>query len=115
MESNAWTRTISGNRVSFSVATVAGTYYPNPDQGFYMRAGLGGGSEKWASSSGSTSVNASQSGFGFTTGAGYEMRLTPHWSLGPALDFGYISVDQTGTKLSANYVNFTAAMNWYFF
>src|SRR5262249_5591627 len=106
MESNAWTRTIDGDRVSFSVATLAGTFYPNPDQGFYMRAGVGGGNQKWTSSAGSTTVSASKNGFGFTTGMGYEMRLTPHWSIGPALDFGYISVDQQGTTIAGNYVNF---------
>jgi hypothetical protein len=115
MESNAWARTQNGARVSFSVATLGATYYPNPEQGIYLRAGVGGGSEKLAATSGQTTATASKSGFGFTGGVGYEMRLSPHWALGPALDFGYVSVDEAGTTISANYVNFTAAMNWYFF
>jgi opacity protein-like surface antigen len=115
VESNAWARTENGATVSFSVATVGATYFPNPEQGIFLRAGVGGGSERLSASSGAVSASASQNGFGFTAGTGYEMRLTPHWTLGPALDFGYVSVDAFGGKVSANYVNFTAAMNWYFF
>ncbi len=115
VETNGWTRTENGAALSFSVATIGATYFPNPQQGIFLRAGVGGGSERFSATSGSVSATASQNGFGFTAGTGYEMRLTPHWTLGPALDFGYVSVDAYGGKVSANYVNFTAAMNWYFF
>ncbi|HTO91812.1 MAG TPA: outer membrane beta-barrel protein [Candidatus Sulfotelmatobacter sp.] len=115
VESNSWARTESGQTVSMSVYTAGATYYPNPSQGFFMRAGVGGGNESFSVSSGNSSGSASQSGFGFTVGTGYEMRLMPHWSLGPAVDYGYVNVKNQGFNISSNYVNFTAAMNWYFF
>jgi len=115
MESNSWTRTDNGSRVTMSVATFGATWYPNPAQGFFMRTGLGLGNEDVSVQSNGVTGSASQSGFGFTAGTGYEMRLAQHWSIGPALDYGYVNVKEQGLNISSNYVNFTAQMNWYFF
>ena len=115
MESNTWARSENGATVSMGVATFGATFYPNPAQGFFVRSGLGWGNEKISASSGNSSGDASQSGFGFTAGTGYEMRLTQHWSIGPAVDYGYVNVKNQGFNISSNYVNFTAQMNWYFF
>ena len=115
VESNAWSKTESGTTVSFAVSTLAATYYPSPAAGFYLRAGVGGSSQKLrVDEGGGFFGEASQTGFGFTGGLGYEMRLGRKWSLGPALDYGYSTVDVSGGSLSANYVNFSAAFNWYF-
>ncbi len=115
LESNAWTKSQNGTSVAFTVSALTATYYPNPLQGFYVRAGVGGGSQKVSVDQGGISAVQSQTGFGFTTGLGYEMRLGRHWSLGPSLDYAYNSVDLGGGgTLSANYVNFSAAFDWYF-
>jgi len=114
LESNAWTKSESGSTVAFTVSALTATYYPNPHQGFYVRAGVGGGSQKLSVDQGGISAVASQTGFGFTGGLGYEMRLGRKWSLGPSLDYAYNSVDVGGGTLSANYVNFSAGLNWYF-
>jgi len=114
LESNAWTKSQSGETVAFTVSALTATYYPNPVQGFYLRAGVGGGSQQVSVDQGGITAVQSQTGFGFTSGIGYEMRLGRHWSLGPALDYAYNSVDVGGGKLSANYVNFSAAFDWYF-
>jgi len=111
----AATKSQDGATVTFGVSAATVTYYPNPVQGFYMRAGGGGGTQKLVVTQGALSGVASQSGVGFTGGIGYEMRLGQRWSLGPALDYGYSSVDVQGGTLSANYVNFSAGLNWYFF
>lgn len=115
LESNAWSKTESGTTVAFTVSALTATYYPNPAQGFYLRAGVGGSSQRLrVDQGGGLFGEASQTGFGFTGGTGYEMRLGRKWSLGPSLDYGYSSVDVNGGSLSANYVNFSAAFNWYF-
>lgn len=114
MESNGWTKSSGGTTVNFGVGAFTATYYPNPAQGFYMRAGIGGGTQKMMVTENNVSVVATESGVGFTGGLGYEMRLGRKWSLGPALDYGYTSVNVPGGSLSANYVNFTTAFNWYF-
>ena len=115
LESNAWSKSESGTTVSFAVSALTATYYPNPSQGFYLRAGVGGSSQSLrVDQGGGFFGEATETGFGFTGGAGYEMRLGRRWSLGPALDYGYSSVSVTGGSLSANYVNFSAAFNWYF-
>lgn len=115
VESNGWSKSESGTTVSFAVSALTATYYPNPAQGFYLRAGVGGSSQSLrVDQGGGFFGEATETGFGFTGGAGYEMRLGRTWSLGPALDYGYSSVDVSGGSLSANYVNFSAAFNWYF-
>ncbi len=114
-ESNAWSKSEGGTTVNFGVGALTATYYPNPAQGFYMRAGVGGGTQKLIVTQNNLSASATENGVGFTGGVGYEMRLGEKWSLGPALDYGYTSVDVPGGgTLSSNYVNFTAAFNWYF-
>jgi hypothetical protein len=113
-ESNAWSKSEGGTTVNFGVGAFTATYYPNPAQGFYMRAGVGGGTQKLMFTENNVSAIATENGVGFTGGVGYEMRLGQKWSLGPALDYGYTSVDVPGGSISANYVNFTAAFNWYF-
>lgn len=115
LESNAWSKSENGATVSFAVSALTATFYPNPAQGFYVRAGVGGSSQSLRIDQGGGFFGeATETGFGFTGGTGYEMRLGRHWSLGPALDYGYSTVDVNGGSLSANYVNFSAAFNWYF-
>lgn len=113
-ESNGWAKSEGGTTVNFGVGAFTATYYPNPAQGFYLRAGIGGGTQKMTFTENNVSAVATENGVGFTGGVGYEMRLGQKWSLGPALDYGYTSVDVPGGSISANYVNFTAALNWYF-
>jgi len=115
VESNSWARTESGTTVSMGVATFGATYYPSTTQGFFVRSGIGFGNERVSVNQSNASGSASQSGFGFTAGTGYEMRLTQHWGIGPAVDYGYVNVKDQGFNISSNYVNFTAQMNWYFF
>lgn len=115
VESNAWTRNENGSAVTFGVSAATVTYYPNPAQGFYLRAGVGGSSQKLTVTQGSLAAVATENGVGFTGGIGYEMRLGRKWSLGPALDYGYSSIDVPGGTISANYMNFSAGLNWYFF
>lgn len=113
-ESNGWTKSQNGATVNFGVGAFTATYYPNPAQGFYMRAGVGGGTQRMTVTENNVSAVATESGVGFTGGVGYEMRLGQKWSLGPSLDYGYTSVDVPGGSISSNYVNFTAGLNWYF-
>jgi len=114
IESNGWTKSEGGTTVNFGVGAFTATYYPNPAQGFYLRAGIGGGTQKLMYTENNVTGVITENGMGFTGGVGYEMRLGPKWSLGPALDYGYTSVDVPGGSISSNYVNFTAALNWYF-
>src|SRR2546430_15963596 len=60
-------------------------YYPAPANGFFLRGGLGVADYKEEGSSGST-------GFGFTLGLGYDVRVGTNFSLTPVANFSWGSV-----------------------
>ena len=76
-----------------------------------MRGGVGVGTMEFASESGGVRFSASDDGFGFLLGTGYEWRLTRKFALGPEVDYSYANVND---DISLNYVNFSAGLNWYF-
>jgi hypothetical protein len=111
LESNAWSADVDGDTWTFSVSAAALTFYPAPEQGFFLRGGVGVGSvtvDLGSSFFGSTHV--SEQGFGVTGGAGYEWRVARTVALAPQVDFSYVSVND----LTANYVNGSLQINWYF-
>jgi hypothetical protein len=110
LEGNGWTKEVDGESWTFSVGGPAVTFYPGGG-GFFVRGGLGVGSIEVAFESGPVTVTASDDGFGFLVGAGYEWRLTRRFALGPEISYAYAKIDD---ELSLNYVNTTVGLNWYF-
>jgi len=110
LEGDVWTKEVDGETWTFSVGGPAGTYYPGGG-GFFVRGGIGVGSIEYKVVSGSVTLTASDNGFGFLLGTGYEWRLTRKFALGPEIDYGYGKIQD---DVSLNYLNATVGLNWYF-
>jgi len=72
--------TVTAGNVSFTAY-----FYPAPANGFFLRGGLGFADYKEEGSSGST-------GFGFSLGMGYDVRVGTNFSLTPVANFSWGSV-----------------------
>lgn len=110
LEGNFWTKEVDNQTWTFSVGAAALTYYPGA-KGFFVRGGIGGGSMEFETEQGGVTYSASDDGFGFLVGAGYEWRLARKFALGPEVDYSYAKISD---DISLNYVNFTVGLNWYF-
>jgi len=112
IEGTFWTKEVIDDVTwTFNVTTAALTYYPGA-AGFFVRGGIGAGSmELEIDQGGGVTTTASDDGFGFLLGAGYEWRLSRKFALGPAVDYSYAKIND---DISLNYVNFTAGLTWYF-
>ena len=58
--------------------------YPSRRAGFYLKGGVGYG---WSTVDFRDGSKATENGFMFNAGAGYDFALTPHVALGPVVDF----------------------------
>ena len=110
LEGSMWTKEVDNGTWTFSVGGPAVTFYPG-GTGFLVRGGIGVGSVDYSSESGGVTLSASDDGFGFFVGTGYEWRLGEKFALGPQFDYAHASVND---NLSMNYFNFTLGLNWYF-
>jgi len=84
-ESNGWTKDVGGTTITAGNVSFTAYYYPAPANGFFLRGGLGFADYKEEGSSGST-------GFGFTLGLGYDIRVGTNFSLTPVANFSWGSV-----------------------
>jgi hypothetical protein len=92
------------------------TFYPG-NVGFFVRGGVGFGSVSFEAQldegplAGFT-LNKDETGLGLLAAAGYEVRLSRKFALGPQVDYAYLFV---GGDLvdSANFVNGSLQFNWY--
>lgn len=110
LEGNVWTKKVDNQTWTFSVGGVAATFYPG-GSGFFVRGGIGSGRVELEVDTGSVQVTASDNGFGFLVGAGYEWRLTRKFALGPEISYAYADI---ADGFTLNYINTTVGLNWYF-
>jgi outer membrane protein with beta-barrel domain len=82
-ETNGWTKSESGDRITAANASFAAYYYPQPAGGFFLRGGVGFSTAE-VSSGGSS---ASKTGPGVTLGAGYDLRVGANTSIVPVANF----------------------------
>jgi len=113
LESNAWRKEVESVTFTFNVVGPAVYYYP-ASSGLVLRGGVGVGSIHASATSGSLTVSASDSGLGLTAGAGYDFRIMRSFSLGPQVDFGWMSIDSGGSSDQINYVNVGLSFDWHF-
>ena len=113
LESNAWRKEVENTTFTFNVAGPAIYFHP-ANGGLVLRGGVGMGSVHASASSGSLTVSASDSGLGLTAGAAYEFRIMRTFSLGPQIDFGWMSIDSGGSNDEINYVNVGLSFDWHF-
>jgi opacity protein-like surface antigen len=110
LDGTFWTKEVNDETWTFNVGTAALTYYPGA-KGFFVRGGIGVGSMEFSTEESGVTFSASDDGFGFLLGTGYEWRLTRKFAMGPEVDYSYAKVSD---DISLNYVNFTVGLNWYF-
>jgi opacity protein-like surface antigen len=114
LETSGWSRNEDEGDVestwSLGLAAFGATWYPAAG-GFFLRAGIGVGRAEieWDAGNGQT-VAGDDTGFGLTTGLGYEWRLTRRFALGPQLDLNYVDI---GDGISMNWFNATVGLNWF--
>jgi len=76
---DVWTKSDSGATLSLGNVTAAVYYYPTPASGLFLKGGLGGS----AFNGDSNGPSADGAGYGFTLGAGYDLRVGTNISLTP--------------------------------
>ena len=111
LESNAWSKSENSVTNTFSVSAATLSYHPPAANGLVLRGGIGVGTASATVTHSTTTVSISQSGFGFTVGGQYDFRVRRTFSLGPQIDFGWLSLDN---NVTANYVNFGITFDWHF-
>ena len=89
-ETDGWTGKMQGSLVTAGNLSFTAYYYPAPANGFFLRGGLGFASyhEEGEDPAG---------GFGFTFGAGYDIRVGTNFSLTPAANFSWGSLGDVHT------------------
>lgn len=88
------TREIGGVDVSQGNATFSVLFYPSAPGGFFVKAGAGVASATVSSEVPGGTLTSDESGFGFTLGGGYDIRLGSNLYLTPNLDLLFQSFDE---------------------
>ena len=79
-----WWNTVDQGKESFTTGLVTAQLYPIRNAGLYLKAGGGIARSGIAFNNGSSTY---ETGFGWSAGAGYDIQLSPQFSLGPTIDF----------------------------
>lgn len=108
LETNAWTK--EEEDVTFTFSTACATLYFYPEAGLILRGGLGLGTGTVEVQLPGPDLTADESGFGVTVGAAYDFRVTRTFSIGPQVDFAWMTLD----SVDANYVSGGLSFTWYF-
>jgi len=89
VESNAWVKTVGD--VRWTVGNLSGTvtFYPQPSTGFFVKGGLGFSYVSAEMLVGGARLTYDETGWGFLTGVGYDLRVGRNTSITPAFNFYY--------------------------
>ena len=112
LEVSSWYKEQDGTTATFDVFAPALTYYPG-NVGFHVRAGVGLGTSHFEAATPFGTYSQDQSGLGVLVTAGYEIRLSRKFALGPQIDYAYLGAMEEGIIDSANFVNGSLQFNWY--
>jgi len=105
-ETDGWTKTESGTRVTAANASAVLYFYPSPTGGFFLRGGLG-----WASLSASSGgTTGSQSGAGAVFGVGYDIRVGTNMSVVPVANFNWGNL---GSGVKQNVFQIALGLTWH--
>jgi opacity protein-like surface antigen len=87
-----------------------GRFYPSRRSGLHLKAGAGLGVSGADVSGG---VGTTETGFAYTLGGGYEIQLSPHLFLTPAVDWTRFSFEQRGEPtLRERLLNLSLSVTW---
>jgi opacity protein-like surface antigen len=87
-ESSGWTKSESGTTVRLGNLSAAVYFYPAPATGFFLKGGPG--FSVYSADDGTD--KESGTGFGFTLGAGYDIRVSRNISITPVANFLWGSI-----------------------
>jgi hypothetical protein len=85
-ESIGWVRELEGATLGRANGAFVVQFYPSNRGGAFLKGGVGFSTISRATISGNTTTATSESGFGFTLGAGWDVRLGRNIYLVPELD-----------------------------
>jgi Outer membrane protein beta-barrel domain len=88
-EVNAWTDSQDDARVTLGNLSATLTIYPGARSGFFFKVGAGLSYVDTNVRQGSLDVSVSETGFGFVTGVGWDLRIGDNLSLTPCVNFNY--------------------------
>jgi outer membrane protein with beta-barrel domain len=83
VETNGWTKSQGGGTVTMGNLSGAAYWYPMPAQGLFLKAGAGYSNLRVSSGG----VSASDGGFGFLGGVGYDIRTGRNLSITPVANW----------------------------
>ncbi len=115
-ESNGWTNSEAGVDQTLGFYGGVVQFYPNPEQGFYLKGGLG--LALYSETDGIDEINSSA--LGLSAGLGYDFRVGKNFSLTPYANFlmstkGELTFndESTGLNVSANLIQFGLGFTWH--
>lgn len=79
-----WWNAVDQGTETFGGAMLIGQFYPMRNGGLYLKGG-GGIAQSGINFNNGSSTH--ETGFGWTAGAGYDIQLSPQFSIGPTLDY----------------------------
>jgi hypothetical protein len=82
-ELNGWTKSEDGATVNLGNASAAAYWYPAAQSGLYLKGGVGYS----RLSAEASNLEASDNGFGFLMGVGYDLRVGVNTSLSPVVNY----------------------------
>ena len=99
---DVWTKSESGTTLSLGNVTASLYYYPVTTSGLFFKGGVGGAAFN-GEVSGTVTTTADGAGFGFTFGAGYDVRLGRNISITPVANFlwGRVGDVKSGSSVIA--------------
>lgn len=115
-ESNGWVNSEDGIDETLGFYSGVVQFYPNADQGFYVKGGIG--LSLYTATDGVDDLSGTA--FGFTAGMGYDIRVGRSFSLTPYVNVltstkGELKFNDTGTdlKISANLIQLGLGFTWH--
>src|SRR5438132_135618 len=84
---DGWTHTTGGATETMANLTASIFYYPRVSSGFFLTGGAGFSDYRV-----NTAPSITGTGWGFTAGAGYDLRVGPELSLTPVATYGWGSI-----------------------
>jgi len=93
VESSGWTKEENDARLTHANASAVAHFYPVATGGLFLSGGVGLSTLEASTSSGSVTTSVTETGFGFTAGAGYDVRVGNNFSVTPYGLYGWGDFD----------------------
>ena len=93
VESSGWTKEENDAWLTHANASAVAHFYPVATGGFFLSGGVGFSTLDVSTVSGSVTTSISETGLGFTAGAGYDVRVGNNFSVTPYGIYGWGDFD----------------------